>query len=151
MNGFTSMGPYGRYGRTFEYRSAISVGDWPLIHICGGIDPVTLQPRIAKGIIAIGNIAVGVVAVGGVACGLFTIGGASLGLLFAIGGAAVGVGLSIGGAAIGSIAIGGAAFGFVYAVGGAAFGPAIVDARRCDEAARVFLERWLHNGPISCR
>ena len=93
----------------YEYRSKINIGAWPLVHICMGVDPATMRPRIAKGWIAIGNIAVGGVALGGLACGLFAIGGASLGLLLALGGAAVGVGLSGGGLAIGSIAVGGAA------------------------------------------
>jgi hypothetical protein len=118
------------YGPRFayEYKSKWSVGSWPLVHVCGGIDPLTLQPRIAKGIIAVGDIAVGVLAIGGVALGLFTVGGASFGLLMAIGGAALGIGISIGGLAVGSIAIGGAAVGFLYAEGGAAFGPDVIDA-----------------------
>ena len=139
------------YGASYEYASSIRIGGWPLVHVCGGIDPVTMRPRVAKGIVAIGNIAVGVLAIGGVACGLVTAGGASIGLLLALGGVAAGAGVSIGGVAVGSIAIGGAAFGFVYAIGGAAFGPAIVDARRCDEAARAFVARWFNGVPNSCR
>jgi hypothetical protein len=63
------------------------------------------------------------------------------------------LGLSIGGLAVGSVAFGGAAFGFLYAIGGAAFGPAIIDGRRCDEAARLFVERWLGEWmrPPTCR
>jgi len=106
-------------GWSYEYTSPIRIGTWPLVHVCGGVDPETLQPRVARGIIAIGNVAVGAVAIGGFACGLISVGGASLGLLLAIGGVAIGAGLSIGGAALGSIAIGGAAFGFVRAIGGA--------------------------------
>ena len=126
----------------FEYRSAITLGGWPLIHVCAGVDPVTQRPRVAKGVVAIGNLAVGGVALGGLACGLITIGGASLGLLFALGGAAVGLGLSIGGLAVGSVAVGGAAVGFVYALGGGAFGPATIDGRHCDPAAFDFFRRW---------
>src|SRR5437773_2023722 len=100
----------------FEFRSQTSIGAWPLVHVCTGVDPVTMRPKVAKGVVAIGNIAVGGLAVGGVACGLLTVGGASIGLLFALGGAALGVGLSIGGLAVGSVAIGGAAIGFVYAM-----------------------------------
>jgi hypothetical protein len=80
----------------FEYRSNVAIGDWPLIHICAGVDPVTMRPRVAKGVVAIGNVAVGGMAIAGLACGLVTIGGASFGLLFALGGAAVGLGLSVG-------------------------------------------------------
>ena len=137
----------------FEYRSRASIGGWPLVHVCAGVDPTTMRPRVAKGIVAIGNIAVGVVAVAGLACGVITIGGASVGLLFALGGAAVGPGLSIGGFALGSVAVGGAAIGFVYAIGGAAFAPAIADGRRCDQAVIDFVHRWLGSGilPPRCR
>jgi len=146
-----ASGWYGGYAWGFEYASAIRIGDWPLVHICSGVDPVTMRPRIAKGVLAIGNIAVGVLAIGGVACGVVTLGGLSLGLLLALGGLAVGVGLSTGGVAIGSIAIGGVAVGFVYAIGGAASGPAILDARRCDDAMRAFLQRWFDTLPMQCR
>jgi hypothetical protein len=137
----------------FEYRSRASLGGWPLIHICLGVDPGTNRPRVARGIVAIGNVAVGVVAIAGLACGLVSVGGASLGLLFALGGAAVGLGLSVGGLAVGSIAVGGAAFGLVYAVGGAAFAPSIVDGRRCDPAVIEFVRRWLGSDilPPACR
>ena len=137
----------------FEYRSSASIGSWPLIHICAGMDPVTMRPRVARGVVAIGNIAVGGIAIAGLSCGLVTVGGLSCGLLAALGGLAVGLGLSVGGLAIGSIAIGGAAVGFVYAIGGAAFGPAIIDGRRCDPAAIDFVRRWLSAGivPPNCR
>jgi len=137
----------------YEYRSATRIGSWPLVHVCAGVDPATMRPRVAKGVIAIGNIAVGAIAVGGAACGLFTLGGASLGLLGAIGGAAIGAGVSIGGLAVGSVAIGGAAIGFSYAIGGGAIGPAIIDGRRCDPAALDFVRRWLGflGTPPSCR
>jgi hypothetical protein len=144
-------GWYGAYGYGYEYKSSISIGAWPLIHVCAGVDPVTMRPRIAKGVIAIGNIAVGGLAIGGVACGLFTLGGLSIGLLSAIGGAALGLGLSVGGLAVGSIAIGGAAIGFVYAIGGGAFGPAVIDGRHCDAVAREFVRRWLDVVPVNCR
>lgn len=137
----------------FEYRSAAAIGSWPLVHVCAGMDPVTMRPRVAKGVIAIGNVAVGVVAIAGLACGLVTVGGASLGLVFALGGAALGLGLSVGGLAVGSIAVGGAAIGLVYAFGGGAFGPAVIDGRHCDQAALEFIRRWLGpaSWPPSCR
>ena len=137
----------------FEFRSEAAVGGWPLIHVCMGVDPVTMRPRVARGVVAIGNVAVGVLAAGGVACGLLTFGGASFGLLFALGGLAAGLGLSIGGLAIGSVAVGGAAIGLVYAVGGGAFGPAIIDGRRCDPAAVEFVRQWLGSVmlPPNCR
>jgi hypothetical protein len=33
----------------FEYRSKATIAGWPLVHICTGVDPVTMRPRIAKG------------------------------------------------------------------------------------------------------
>jgi hypothetical protein len=137
----------------FEYRSNASIGSWPLVHICSGVDPATMRPRVAKGVIAIGNVAIGVVAIAGLACGLVTFGGLSVGLLFALGGAALGFGVSMGGLAVGSVAVGGAAVGFSYALGGAAFGPAVIDGRGCDPAAWEFFRRWIGPGmvPPTCR
>ncbi len=63
------------WGTLYEYISPVKVFGLPLIHVRFGYGP-----RLAKGIIAIGNCAVGVVAVGG----------CSLGLLLAIGGSAFG-------------------------------------------------------------
>jgi hypothetical protein len=142
-----------RYGCGYEYKSSLTIGGWPLVHVCAGIDPDTMRPRIAKGVIAIGNIAVGVLAIGGLACGLFTVGGASIGLLAAVGGAALSLGLSVGGFAIGSIAVGGAAIGFVYAIGSVAAGPAVIDVMRCDTAVLEAGRRWLGSmtRPPSCR
>src|SRR5262245_12787341 len=138
----------GRMVLGFEYRSSASIGDWPLVHICMGVNPATMRPRVAKGIIAIGNIAVGVIAVAGVSCGLVTVGGLSLGLLVALGGAAFGLGLSIGGLAVGSLAVGGVVYGFIHAVGGAAFGPSVIDGLSCDAGARDFILRWLGPGRL---
>ena len=137
----------------FEYRSATTVGSWPLVHVCMGIDPVTMRPRVAKGVVAIGNIAFGALAFGGASIGLVAFGGAAFGVLLAVAGVAVGVGLSLGGVAIGSVAVGGVAIGFAYAFGGVAIGPAAIGAQRCDEAARDFFMRWLGSGriPPVCR
>jgi hypothetical protein len=108
------------YRPNYEYKSSLTIAGVPFVHVCGGVDPTTMRLRVAKGVIAIGDIAVGVIAIGGVACGLFAIGGASFGALLAIGGAAMGLGISVGGFALGTIAIGGAAIGFGYAAGGVA-------------------------------
>lgn len=142
-----------RAGLGCDYRSELSIAGWPVVHICAGIDPVTMRPRIARGILAVGNIAVGGVAIGGLACGVVTVGGASLGLALALGGAAVGLGVSVGGLAIGSVALGGAAIGLVHAIGGWAFAPSIIDGRQCDPAALEFVRRWLETWPLppSCR
>jgi hypothetical protein len=54
----------------FEYRSSVAIGGWPLIHICAGVDPVTMRPRVAKGVVALGGAAIGFVhALGGAAFG----------------------------------------------------------------------------------
>jgi hypothetical protein len=136
----------------FEYRSAMTVGSWPLVHVCGGIDPATMRPKVARGVIAIGNIAVGAVALGGLACGFVSLGGLSIGLLFALGGGAIGAGYSLGGLAVGSVAVGGLAVGFKVAVGGVAFGPSVVDGRRCDPAALQYLRAWFGSSvPRNCR
>jgi hypothetical protein len=39
---------------TGKYRSPVTIGSLPLVHITSGIDPITMRPRIAKGVIAIG-------------------------------------------------------------------------------------------------
>lgn len=136
----------------FEYKSSAMIGTWPLVHICTGIDPVTMRPRAARGVIALGNIAIGGIACGGLAVGLVSIGGLSIGLACALGGVALGLGLSVGGLTVGSIAVGGLAIGFKYAIGGGAFGPAVLDGRQCDEAVRDVLMRWLgpRSMPPSC-
>jgi len=149
--GLATAWPAGRYGASWEYRSAIAFNGWPLLHVCFGNDPVTYRPRVARGVIAIGNIAIGAVAIGGASIGLITVGGLSIGLAAAIGGAAIGTGLSIGGFAFGSIAVGGAAVGLVYAIGGGAVGPAVLSAARCDQAALDFVRQWLSQLPHACR
>ena len=137
----------------YEYRSPATIGAWPLLHVCAGVDMATLRPKVARGVIAVGNVAIGLLAIGGVACGLLTLGGVSIGLAFALGGLALGLGVSLGGVAVGAVAIGGVAAGFVYAIGGAAFGPSVIDGRHCDEAARELVRRWLPGAPLppSCR
>jgi hypothetical protein len=134
----------------FDYRSRARIGNWPLVHVCSGVDPESMRPRVARGLIAVGNIAVGAIAIGGITCGLATLGGLSLGLLVAVGGVAAGGGLSLGGVAMGSIALGGVAFGFVHAVGGVAWAPSVVSGARCDPATVDLLRRWLA-APPQCR
>jgi hypothetical protein len=135
----------------YEYRSAATLFGWPLIHIATGINPVTGRRRVAKGIIAIGDVAVGVVAIGGMAygglalggsaIGLIAFGGAAIGLLLAVGGGAIG-GIAVGGAAAGGVALGGCAAGY-YAFGGAAFGPHPLGGNFQDAQAVEFFRQWL--------
>ena len=54
---------------TYEYKSKFKIGNVPLIHINLG-----RGFRIAKGIIAIGNIAVGLFSFGALALGVFSLG-----------------------------------------------------------------------------
>lgn len=99
---------------TYEYKSKFKVGNVPLIHINLG-----RGFRIAKGIIAIGNIAVGLFSFGAFALGVFSLGGLAIGLL-TLAGIALG-GISLGGLSIGYFAVGGMAIG-IYAIGGMAHG-----------------------------
>ena len=131
ISGLRQLPPHMRRIYGCEYRSKTEIFGWPLIHIATGINPRTGKKRIAKGIIAMGDVAIGLLAFGGLAIGggafggcaigLATLGGASLGLLIAIGGAAIGIGVSMGGLAVGTVAVGGLAVG-VFAFGGGAFG-----------------------------
>lgn len=129
----------GRMG--YEYRSEASLFGLPLVHIASGLDPSTRRPRIAKGIIAIGNIAVGGLAIGGLSFGVVSFGGLSLGLI-ALGGAAIGLLLALGGMAIGLVAIGGGAIGY-YALGGGAFGVHSLGGNVQDLQAVEFFKHFL--------
>lgn len=102
-------------GVYYEYISPIKVFGLPLVHIRLGFGP-----RLAKGIIAIGNCAVGGVAIGSGSLGLISIGGTSAGLLFAFGGLSLGL-VALGGMAVGGFAVGGCAIGQWLAMGGGAF------------------------------
>lgn len=103
------------YHPWYEYKSKRTLFGLPLVHINMGIGP-----RVAKGIIAIGDIAIGVVSLGGLALGLISFGGLALGLLLCLGGIAIG-GIAFGGLVVGVLAIGGLAVGW-FAWGGVAFG-----------------------------
>ena len=127
----------------YEYRSERELFGLPLVHIVYGlgINPVTGRFRVAKGIIAIGNIAIGGVAIGGLSFGILSFGGLALGLA-AFGGLAVGLLLAMGGMAVGLIAIGGAAFGY-YALGGGAWGTHALGGNVQDPEAVEFFKRFL--------
>jgi len=133
--------PMAGRGSGYEYQSRARLFGLPLVHIASGINPSTGRIRIAKGIIAIGNVAVGGLAIGGVSFGVISFGGLSLGLV-ALGGAAVGLLLALGGMAIGLVAIGGGAMGY-YALGGAALGVHPFSANYQDPQAVEFFKRFL--------
>ncbi len=88
----------GRFLGGYEYRSETELFGLPLVHIVLGyaIHPVTGRIRIAKGIIAIGNLAIGGVAIGGLSLGAISIGGLAIGLA-SLGGMAIGLLLALGG------------------------------------------------------
>ena len=92
----------------YEYRSKATLFGWPLLHVAQGVDPATGKPRVARGIIAIGDVAMGGLAIGGFSAGLVAFGGLAVGFL------------ALGGAAVGAVAVGGAAFGWYWAFGGLA-------------------------------
>jgi hypothetical protein len=123
------MTGYGYYGWNYEYKSETQLFGLPLIHIAQGIDPKTGAPRIAKGIIAIGNMAISVFALGGLAFGGFTLGGASIGL-FAFGGISIAA----------FVALGGLALSAMYAVGGLALAPHFIGGNGADPEFLRLLE-----------
>ncbi len=135
----------------WEYRSEATLFGLPLLHIAYGINPQTGRMRVARGIIAIGNVAMGVLAVGGVAfggvviggcaLGLVSLAGVSIGLLLALGGCAIG-GVALGGLAIGHVALGGMAIGH-YALGGGALGTHVLNSQTQDPEAVAFFRDWL--------
>src|SRR5262245_61200521 len=147
------LGPAAVARLGYEYRSKATFLGWPLVHIATGFDPATGRKRVAKGIIAIGDMAVGGLALGGAAAGGIAIGGASMGLvsfggiaialILAIGGAAIGA-VAIGGGAVGGIAVGGMAVGY-YAYGGAAYGVHALGSNVRDPGAVEFF------GPLTDR
>ena len=142
--------PEMRYAMGGEYRSKITIGGIPLLHIAWGKDLKTGKPRIARGIIAVGDIAHGAFAFGGVAKGGFAFGGLAIGIV-AIGGLGVGVislsGMALallfayGGFAIAPVAIGGVTAGY-FAMGGLAFGNYTLSADTYSREANEFFQGW---------
>jgi hypothetical protein len=131
-----------QYGYGYEYRSKETLFGWPLVHVATGIDPETGRKRIARGIIAVGDVAIGGVAVGGCALGGVAVGGCALGLV-TLGGLSVALLLALGGAAISTgVAIGGGAIGY-YAFGGGAIGPHALGGNWQDPEAVEFFSDWL--------
>jgi hypothetical protein len=129
-------------GAGYEYRANAAIAGWPLIHIAQGIDPTTGRPRIARGIIAIGNVAIGVVALGGVSIGGLALGGLSLGLL-SFGGLAVGV-MAVGGVSMAYyLAVGGVALSLQYAMGGLPIAPHTLGPQGIDPEMKALLDRWM--------
>jgi hypothetical protein len=131
-----------RSGANYEYVSKRTLLGWPLLHVAQGIDPATGKPRVARGIIAIGDIAMGGIAIGGLAVGLFALGGAGVGF-FAFGGAALGA-IAVGGLSVGWYwAFGGLAISAGVAVGGLALAPHTISGNGAEPEAVRAIEVWL--------
>lgn len=126
----------------YEYKSAQTLFGLPLVHIAQGIDPQTGRPRVARGIIAVGNVAFGLIALGGVAFGGVAIGGVGIGVL-ALGGMAAGF-AALGGMSFALwLALGGMAISAQYAIGGLALAPHALGGNAQDPELLRWLERWL--------
>jgi tRNA A-37 threonylcarbamoyl transferase component Bud32 len=141
-------GPRSRFG--FEYRSRATLWGWPLVHVATGYDPATGRRRVAKGIVAVGELAVGGVAIGGGALGIFASGGCGVGIVswsgiaigvLAVGGFAIG-GVAFGGFAVALIAVGGFAAGY-YATGGQVAGIHATGGNVTDPEAAAFFGAWV--------
>jgi len=139
-----------RYAMGVDYKSTQTILGVPLLHVATGRDPVTGKRRVARGIIAVGEVAIGVLAFGGISMGLFAFGGLALGGLAiaglaggvtTIGGMSIAVLFAYGGVSIGYVAYGGLAIGY-YAMGGAAFGAHALGGNHYDAVARHFFKGW---------
>jgi hypothetical protein len=95
----------------YEYRSQAKICGWPLVHITRGINPETRQLRIARGIVAVGDIAIGVFSLGGISLGMFSLGGISI------------ASYAFGGIALGGVAVGGISVALCTAIGVLAVSP----------------------------
>ncbi len=141
-----NLPPVLRQALGFEYKSKTEWFGLPLVHIAYGMDLQTGKTRVAKGILAIGNVAKGVFAFGGAAYGVFAFGGFAVGLvtiagcgigLFSFAGLALALVAACGGLAVGPVAVGGFAVGY-YVVGGAAIGAHALGGNANDPEARRF-------------
>jgi hypothetical protein len=129
----------------YGYSSKAQILGIPLLDIAYGVDPVTGRMRVAKGIVAIGQISIGLFSFGGLAMGGLAFGGLAIGAI-ALGGASFGAILALGGVAAGYSAIGGAAVGH-YAMGGAGFGTHVIDATQQSPEAFRYFSDTLHIPP----
>ena len=92
-------------GTFFEYRTKEEINGWPLVHINIGTNPETGRFRVARGVVAIGNIAYGIVSIGVAAFGIVTCAAFGLGVV------------SLASLAVGIIAVGAVSLGYEYALG----------------------------------
>jgi hypothetical protein len=101
----------------YEYRSRMTLGGLPLLDVALGVDPITGRKRVAKGVIAIGEVACGVVAFGGmVSFGVIACGGIGIGVV------------SLSALALGVVAMGGAVFALLGGMGAFCLAPIAMGA-----------------------
>ncbi len=116
-----------------------------MIHIAYGPNPETGLPRVARGIISIGNFAFGLVAIGGMVVGGVVLSGVGLGF-FILGGISIGM-VALGGLSIGAVFVaGGLAISSSYALGALAIGP---HAMGVGELTMISFSNSRGYGPIS--
>jgi hypothetical protein len=128
------------YSWGYEYKSQTEFFGVPLLHIAYGPDLNTGLPRVARGVIAVGNFAFGLVAIGGMAVGGVVLSGIGFGM-FVLGGISIGM-VALGGLSIGAVfAAGGLAISSAYAVGALAIGPHAIGSGRVDQDFLQHLER----------
>lgn len=105
----------------YEYRSSLTVAGLPLVHVAFGRDPYTGRRRIARGVVAIGQVAQGGIAIGQITVGVLAIGQIAVSLAGAVGQVALGVFV------IGQFVAGGASALGQFAAAHAAMGGLVVD------------------------
>ncbi len=126
----------------FEYRSPAEVFGWPVLHVAYGLNPATGLPRVARGVVAVGNLAFGLIAIGGFSAGGLALGGFGFGLV-ALGGIAAGA-VAFGGIGLALLlAVGGLAVSGQFAIGGMALGPITLSGMGASPEMLEILSRWL--------
>ncbi len=134
----------------FEYRSKASLFGLPLLHVAYGTDLATGKKRVAKGILAFGDIAKGIFAFGGMSFGVVAFGGLSAGVvsfgglgfgIVALCGIGLGLLASYSGVSVAPIALGGVALG-VYSSGGMVFGPNRFGGNARDPGGAIFFKHF---------
>ena len=128
-------------GTGYEWKSAVTLGGYPLVHIAYGRD-ARGKLRVAKGVIAIGQFGIGVITLAQFGIGLLFGFGQCLLALTAIAQVAITPLLGIGQCAAGYIAIGQMAVGY-YALGQVAYAVYAWSVNQQDPVALEFFASFL--------